>query len=388
MQENWLELKAAFAPEKRFVLATIVRTSGSTYQKVGTMMLINEQGECSGLLSGGCLEADISFHAEAVFNSNIPKLLNYDLTNNADLLWGLGLGCDGALDIVLQPLTPENNHQSFGKLIQTIFSGESGFYCIDENYLEFDVDSIAIADNQFICQAIDIPPKGLLRKSLVIPAMRPINVLICGAGPDAQPLLNICKQLGWQVSLWDHRQGFLAQDAFLAADEKRKTRAEKVVSPEEFDKFDAAVVMTHNLENDACYLSKMLPSKLRYIGLLGPSGRKSKLFNLLNESSSDQDLQETSGQVCRDKGENENISDKKHAGRVFGPVGLNLGGRGPQAIALSITAQIQQVIIKQRQYTSVKAQIFSANDEAEENVKEEVTQSVLQFHQADEKDLA
>lgn len=354
MQENWLELKAAFDSSKRFVLATIVSTSGSTYQKIGSMMLINEQGSCSGLLSGGCLEADISFHAEGVFNSNQPKLLNYDLTKNADLLWGLGLGCDGALDILLQPLTPQNHHQSFAALLESTFSGKSGFYCIDSIFDTF-VESETLAEseklegrqqqsptnlmseNVFIPQSISDAPTKLSVESLAIPIAPPINVLICGAGPDAQPLLNICKQLGWQISLWDHRQVFLDQAAFIDADLRRKTRAEKITSPSEFDGYDAAVVMTHNLENDACYLSKMLPSTLQYIGLLGPSGRKNKLFNLVK------DLPGYSNDTT--------ITD-----RIFGPVGLDLGGRGPQAIALSITAQIQQIIIKQRNINAFKCQ--------------------------------
>ena len=110
MQENWLTLIQAFDSQQNYVLATIVATQGSTYCKTGSTMLIDPNGQCTGLLSGGCLEADISLHAMEIINGNNSVLLRYDLQADADLLWGLGLGCEGALDILLQPLNNHNNH--------------------------------------------------------------------------------------------------------------------------------------------------------------------------------------------------------------------------------------------------------------------------------------
>ena len=112
MQENWLEITEHYqhsrANGEPFVLAVITSTYGSTYRKAGTVMLVNHQGQCSGLLSGGCLEADIALHAQDVFVSTTAKNLRYDLSADADLLWGLGLGCEGELDILLLPLNKTN----------------------------------------------------------------------------------------------------------------------------------------------------------------------------------------------------------------------------------------------------------------------------------------
>ena len=127
---NWLEFCRIFDTTRSYVLATIIETRGSTYQKTGAMMLVDELGNCFGLLSGGCLEADISLHAKSVLSSNENVLLSYDLKADADLLWGLGLGCEGALDILLIPITPHNRHQSFDKLLDSVASHQSGVYIL------------------------------------------------------------------------------------------------------------------------------------------------------------------------------------------------------------------------------------------------------------------
>ncbi len=327
MQENWLQIINAFIPTQRYVLATIVKTKGSTYQKVGTMMLIDEQGVCTGLLSGGCLEADISLHAQSVFSSQSCMHLQYDLSNNADLLWGLGLGCDGALEIMLQPLSPENNYAGFTEVLSTIAKRITGYYCIDINALE--------NNNTFSLSLERIPEeitKQGLEHLLVIPIIPPIGVLICGAGPDAQPVVNLSQQLGWQVSIWDHRQGHLDQSAFHLAHAKRKIRPSSLSELDSFSEFDAVIIMTHNLESDAEYLARLLKTQLGYIGVLGPQARRDKLLKMIGKQFSEVE------------------------GRVFGPIGLDIGGRGPQSIALSIAAQIQQQLSKQR--TSKNSQPF------------------------------
>lgn len=107
MQENWLALAHVFSTKSPSVLATMINTEGATYQKMGTMILVDHQGHCSGLLSGGCLEADIAIHAKEVLRTGLTNILSYDLSSDADLLWGLGLGCEGKIDILLQPLTSD-----------------------------------------------------------------------------------------------------------------------------------------------------------------------------------------------------------------------------------------------------------------------------------------
>ncbi|WP_206483516.1 XdhC family protein [Thalassotalea sp. G2M2-11] len=334
MQENWQQLIAQFEPSKAYVLATIVATQGSTYRKSGTMMLIDQQGQCTGLLSGGCLEADIALHAEQVFNHQQSKLLQYDLKADADLLWGLGLGCEGAIDILLQPLTPENEHLGFYQLIQQLEQRKSGFYC--QRIAEQTEPKAAFIachhdDSGSVKQALaSIKHTDDAAQWLVTPMMPIFSILLCGAGPDAVPVVTMAQQLGWHITLQDHRDSHLAQPEFANCFNRRKLRAEHTTAAD-FIGFDGVIIMTHNLTSDGQLLKNALDAELGYIGLLGPAGRRDKLLNELS------------------------LTAKEVNGRVYGPIGLDLGGRSPQAIALSICAQIQQFISHQQQHQGMKS---------------------------------
>lgn len=330
MQANWREITAVFSIKNSYVLATIIDTRGATYQKMGAMMLITEQGECFGLLSGGCLEADISLHAKQVLLSEKSKIIRYDLSSDADLLWGLGLGCDGAIDILLQPLLIKNNHLGFYQLLCDINAQKTGYFVQNipleilkqlDLSIEFEPFGEFISSKCINYSMIKDKAIALQQNSsfIVTPIKPPINLLICGAGPDVVPVAAFAWQMGWQVTLWDHRKMHLQEPSFSKY-QRQCIRAEYSLL-EDYSAFDAAIVMTHNLAMDSDYLSKLLTTsekKLSYIGLLGPQSRRDKL---LQESGVD------SHQV---------------QSRVYAPVGLNLGGRGAEAIALSIISEIQQ----------------------------------------------
>lgn len=315
MQENWLQLIQHFNVNERFVLATICATKGSTYRKTGTMMLISADGKCTGLLSGGCLEADICLHAQQVLADNKALIVNYDLKADSELLWGLGLGCDGAIDILLQPLTPENNHLAFEQVILAVKHRESGVYC-----QRVSTQKLALAtyfEGEYCANSLANHFSEYEKSELlVIPITPPISIVICGAGPDAEPVAQLLLQMGWQVEIWDHRQQYLDQACFALCT-KRKIRAENINS-NDFTVFDGAVIMTHNLASDTIIVEKAWQSSLSYIGVLGPKGRRNKIMAPLM------------------------LNENQINGRLYGPIGLDLGGRGPQAIALSIAAQIQQ----------------------------------------------
>ncbi|NMP30906.1 XdhC family protein [Thalassotalea sp. M1531] len=316
MQENWLEISAQFNTRERYVLAVIINTQGATYRKAGTLMLINERQQCTGLLSGGCLEADIALHAQAVFSEQNVKLLEYDLTADADLLWGLGLGCEGAIDILLLPLSPENNHLDFNVLLTTIEQRKQGRYWIS---LPEKGEELAFLAKAIFSGQHKVPKEANTSSGrwLSIPVTPAISVAILGAGPDAIPLANMAIQMGWQVTVHDHRENALAAIDFDLAVNKVKLRAENSQSGY-FKQFNAAIVMTHNLSFDQQYLATLLTSEVSYIGLLGPKARRDKMLETVGSNYA------------------------SHAERVFGPVGLNIGGRSPQAIALSILAEVQQ----------------------------------------------
>lgn len=339
MQENWLEIAAQFDVKKSYVLAVIVATEGATYRKAGTMMLIDQQQQYAGLLSGGCLEADIALHAEPIFNSEQTKLLRYDLTTDADLLWGLGLGCEGKIDILLLPLHRGNDYLGFEELVERVMSQQRGRYWIllpSRNEMA-EGDGLKHPAKAFFSAAIDDLSPAQTGNWLSIPVTPPISVAVIGAGPDAVPVVNMAVQMGWKVSLFDHRENALNRSDFDVNTNNTKFSRTKVraenASTALFNGFDAAIVMTHNLTNDQCFCQTLLATNVEYIGLLGPQARRDKILSALNT----------------------NIDEVN--GRIFGPVGLDLGGRSPQAIALSILAEVQQQVslrLKHHHYQSAQ----------------------------------
>lgn len=364
MQANWREIAKAFSENQNYVLATIIETRGATYQKAGAMMLINQKVECFGLLSGGCLEADISLHAKQVLLNKKSTIIRYDLNSDADLLWGLGLGCDGAIDILLQPLLIANNHLGFKELLASLASQKSGYYLqslpihtLNSNELttqlpatkphaSFKINQcIKNADFSIVAAQLDGLKYQLKNKEqyyFVTPVSPPLSLLICGAGPDVVPVTTFAEQMGWQVTLWDHRNNHLQEPSFSRFN-RRCIRA-KDTKVEEYNCFDAVIVMTHNLTMDKDYLLKLhttSETKLRYIGILGPKSRRDKLLSL-----------------CE-------LEPSQIQHRIHGPIGLNLGGRGAEAIALSVISEIQQYFYRylSTKQTSEKSFICISNED-------------------------
>lgn len=148
----------------------------------------------------------------------------------------------------------------------------------------------------------------------------PPQILVLGAGLDVVPLVRLCDELGWQCTLADHRPAYLENPQFPAECRKHCLQPGQLASEVELAGFDAAIVMSHHLASDRAYLSELAKTDIAYIGLLGPAARKEKLLADLD------------------------LPGAGLENRLFGPAGLDLGGRGPEAIALSIVAQVQDVL--------------------------------------------
>lgn len=310
-----------------YVLAIITSTKGSTYRKTGAMMLIDQSGQSWGLLSGGCLEGDIIAHAQEVFANTQDKWIAYDMRGDPDLVWGLGLGCDGEVNILLKYLPTKNNQNPFLTTLAHIDAGvvqlmllklakedpECHLLSFENNQtVEFKQQEIAVSDN----------PKTLIIEKqdwLAITLKPTLRLLICGASPDVPPVVNLASQLGWQVTVIDHRPDHIKPERFTQA--RQVCRVKRSQWPDfSVESFNAVVVMSHQYERDQQYLNKLLSTSIPYIGLLGPQKRRDQLLT-----------------DC-------NTTIDAHKGRVFGPVGLRLGGHSPESIALSIVAQIQAVL--------------------------------------------
>ncbi len=321
MNQDWLLFHKVFDTQKSFVLATIVATVGSTYRKAGAMILVDEN-QCFGLLSGGCLEEDIRLHAGTCFEAQQQKILEYDLRNDSELLWGLGLGCEGAITILLQPLTPENQHAGFQDVLDKLVAGKRGYLVqmvkdqvpTQMSFLESISNyPLSVSDQKLLNNGRSL----LLPDSILVSHLRPaVQLLVCGAGPDVLPLSRMASELGWQVHIWDHRKALLDVKRFPDNTLLSCVKSSESVSMD--FPLDAAVVMTHHLEWDEAYLKILLESELKYVGLLGPQKRRDKILSNLG---------------CT-------YDELKH--RLFAPVGLDIGTHTPETIALSILAEIQQ----------------------------------------------
>lgn len=343
IQEFFHERRKRLQP---LALATVIETRGSTYSKAGERMLIDQDGVFQGMLSGGCLEGDLAIRAAQVLESGTPQVVTYNLADD-DELWGLGVGCDGLMRVFLQPLRPANAYEPF-TLLSTLYlkSTTSVSVLIFESSVAEAMAgaSVLYFDDSVVTNGVDrnlaavlskysgeVRDSGLARieeyavtggsVQVFYSAIQPLpKLLILGAGLDAQPLLRFAHELGWRCTVADHRQAYIESNTFSHAEKILCCPAGEISDSLPMDEFDLAIVMSHHFVSDRSYLEQLAGTRIPYIGLLGPPGRRKRLMQQLGDTASRLD------------------------GRVHGPAGLDLGGRGPAAIALSIVAEMQQAL--------------------------------------------
>jgi xanthine/CO dehydrogenase XdhC/CoxF family maturation factor len=317
------------------VLATIIETFGSSYQKAGARLLITHAGELIGLLGGGCFERDLVEQARAVFDTGLAKTVFYDMRSAEDVVWGLGLGCNGAVRVLLQLLSAQDGFSPLNSLIEAANADVSGVLVtvVESIHPDFpagascflsESSSIPVAFRDFAEQTrkqqkprLESQTIGNYPLSVFYDFLPPLShLLVLGAGADAIPLVNCAKSLGWRVTIADHRPAHIKKERFPAADCLLYAIPEELSEHLNLNQFNALVLMTHNFEYDARYLKAIVNADIAFIGLLGPAPRKQGLLQSLGDDA-------------------ERIRE-----RVFGPVGLNIGAKTPEEIALSIMAGI------------------------------------------------
>jgi xanthine dehydrogenase accessory factor len=320
------------------VLATVTHTLGSTYRKAGAQMLIAGDGRVAGLLSGGCLEADLLERARNVLRTGEPATAHYDTRSSDDVIWGIGLGCEGAMTILLTRLDRANDYQPFNFAARCRFEQTDARFAIvtESRNSSFPLGQAFWAQNKHsaplaVAAAMDeSTPRGKGPSSatitaddatfLVVPIELPPRLLLLGAGPDAMPLVEIAGLLNWQVTVLDHRPAYAVADRFPRARRVALRPAAELPQELQAGQYDAAVVMSHHLLSDQAYLAALADSSIPYVGLLGPAPRRIRLLHEIGEKAS------------------------RLSGRVYGPVGLDIGARSPETIALAIVAEIQAVL--------------------------------------------
>ncbi len=322
-----------------WVLATIIATEGSSYRKPGAMMMINSLGQYHGLLSGGCLESDIMRQSRQCWMTGNNRIIQYDMREEEDIAWQLGIGCGGLVRILLQPINTENNYLQLGQLRELINQNQACKYIqsVDESAPKnkvCEIESGVSSNNDTARRANkkDTPELSPSDESNFEHIIKPsLKLAIFGGGIDAMPVAQIASNLGWHVSIADPRTGYARKTQF--ADAKQIIKSDFADASEHtwLSDIDAIVIMTHNVKLDAQALLLAQSSSASYVGMLGPTHRTERVFKEAGFStieSADKNQQTTLGLTKR----------------LANPIGLKLGGELPESIALSILSEIHAFI--------------------------------------------
>lgn len=349
------DLDAARTP---YALATVVEVEGSAYRGPGTRMLVESLEKSQGTISGGCLEGDVREQAVRVLEDGQPRLLYYDSTLEDDILWGTGLGCSGAVRVLVERMpAPEGPHvpdylrasacgQSSAALA-TVFDCEGDTLARPGQHLAVCStlpDGGDIADDQLrqlVRAEMDAQlavlaqtrrPAGVTRRYewaqgcasvLVETLLPPLQLVVFGAGYDAAPIVRLASELGWRVGVVDHRPSYARAERFPEARQVLLAAPGQWPDDLEMDEHSAALVMTHNYLQDQSVLRHMLPRAGAYLGVLGPRQRTQRLVDELAS---------------------EGVKPASPLA-FFSPMGLDIGAETAEEIALSIVAEIQASLL-------------------------------------------
>ena len=335
------------AQGRRMALATIVAVRGSTYRRPGARLLVPEEGAPIGNLSGGCLEGDVADMARVVMDEGRARLAGWDLTADDDDVWGLGLGCNGAIEVFIEPaeraaavthalreaLEQERSICVVTALESDVAGVEPGARLvvrpdgsIDGSLGDTDVDAEATVGAKELLAAgrSEIRTLAGSVRAFVEVLEPPLRLVLCGAGHDAIPLVRTAAAIGWHAVVADDRPAFLTNERYPQAHGfVRLDEPSQIDTASPLDQRSFAVVMSHNYLRDRDYLRGLLRTDVGYIAMLGPAARTQRILMDLAEDGTE-------------------ITDEQRA-RIHGPAGLDLGAEGPDEIAQAIVAEIVAV---------------------------------------------
>jgi xanthine/CO dehydrogenase XdhC/CoxF family maturation factor len=351
LRELLSAVDAASARGEPVALATIIGVRGSTYRREGAHLLTTGAGAQTGNISGGCLEGDVAVVAGEVLTEKRPRLMMYDLTADDDAVWGLGLGCNGAIEVFIEPTSASDPLWKAARAaldsddavaIATVIDGTEGIPAGRRVVVRAGAQGAA-RDGSLGDAAVDADVERLAHRALADLASRthtlqaaggalrvfvevlhpPMRLVVCGAGHDAIPVVKFASQLGWRVVVVDRREAFLTHDRFPGAAGFVRTEFPEAGQRVPTDAHTAVLIMTHNYIHDRDLLRAFLPTTAAYLGMLGPRARTEKIVRELEAAD-----------VV--------ISDERRA-HMYGPVGLDIGGETPDEIAIAAIGEILAV---------------------------------------------
>ena len=354
---------AAVAGGDRCAMATVVSVEGSSYRRPGARMLVREDGSCTGTVSAGCLEADVAEHAKRAMRTGAATLAEYDTSaSSEELAWGLGLGCNGVVRVLVEPLsrgslymdTLRRTRGSPSEAAVTMATfyrhsehaaspaparvGTGARIAIDERgavrHEGMSGDTVGVLASLVRAMVragtkadshvgdVDGGAIGVLVETL----QPPVPLLVFGAGADAVPVVQRAAELGWRTEVADPQARTASRSRFAMADRVTLARPEDVGVHVRVTPRTMAVVMTHDYAQDLALLGFLLASPARYIGVLGPRHRTERMLR---------ELAATLPPTC--------LAPASLA-RLHAPAGLDIGANGPVEIALSIVAEMRAAL--------------------------------------------
>lgn len=328
------------------VLVTVMRVVGSAYRRPGARMLLRGDGPPVGLVSGGCLEADLAERSRAVLETGRPACVVYDARESADLIFGLGLGCEGRIDVLIErvPEAQSGGHLAWmarclsareRHVVVTVFrspegddvatrlwrseTGAGGTTCknprIEAALGGAAAAALAAGRSQDVALETAEGPIDALAEVLVpLP-----QLVLLGGGPDAQPVVRLAARLGFEVTVIDHRPAFATAERFPEALDVRRCEPGRLLETVEIDPEASVLVMSHAFSHDLASLRAILGRHRGYLGVLGPRRRTDRMLEDLAR---------------------EGVSPSAYV-RLHAPVGLDIGAETPEEIAVSILAEIR-----------------------------------------------
>ncbi len=322
---------------EQVALATVVRVEGSSYRRMGARMLVSENGTWVGGISGGCLEGDALKRARMAIIKSSASVITYDTTTDDDHQIGVGLGCNGIIDVLFKPIEEIDSNNPI-QVLKKALSGKRQtrkLVCITHctrkellgNILLFENkdDLLLLSDYTGInelASAIDQLDKSknlIVNESLTlfVEVLPPaLQILLIGHQYDLYPLSRQIRELGWD-------QKVIANPTKVNANEGLEVIAPEFMDEVEKDEYTAVILMSHSLNTDKDNLRKVLGSTVKYIGMLGPKVRSERIIAELKEEGV--------------------IFTEKDMERIYAPIGLDIGASNPEEIALSIVAEIKTV---------------------------------------------
>ncbi len=338
---------------RRTALATVVHVEGSSYRRPGARMLVTEDGQLTGAISGGCLEGDALRKALLAIDQQKNKLVTYDTSDEEDAKFGVQLGCNGIVHILFEPVIEGKSNplqllqNCIAKrqnaalitlfLINNVEAEQPGtrfLYLADGTVLN------NLEDDKLFNPVFDEARETLTRldssikedfpnvkgQSVFAEFLKPaVSLVIAGAGNDAIPLANMAHILGWHTTVVDGRPAHATKARFPKAKNVIVAKPFEVLGNLQPDPQTVFVLMTHNYNYDLALFRELLKlDECIYIGTLGP---KKKLERMLDDLASG-GIELTEEQLSK----------------VFGPVGLDIGAENSEEIALSILAEINAVL--------------------------------------------